>query len=147
MEKHMRRIVKIISSMILLASGAEMIYSAIIVLVHLAEDFLEEGFYPLWLRPYLIPYYTWAICMLFMLYSGMVSIIEIFRKNNGGRIRFWGLIGLIAIIIPRLLAMLMFGRFRVHYMVIAPICVMVIGFVKVHYIEKQDACVDDNDDE
>lgn len=47
MEKHMRRIVKIISSMVLLASGAEMIYSAIIVLVNLAEDFLEEGFYPL----------------------------------------------------------------------------------------------------
>ena len=121
------KIQMIIMRILLVISGVFMTYISIEGLLGLYQTFTSEGFFPFKLRPFLIPYYMNALAMLIMLYSGIVSILSVIIKDNACRLIISGIMGIIAGLIPRIMVYLMFGHFSLHYMLVAPLCSLLVG--------------------
>ena len=131
----MKKIRRITTIIVLILSGCYMIYTAGTGLIGLVKTFSSEGFSPFLIRTYLIPYYAQGIAMIAMLYSGILCFFVIFQKNSYNKTIIIGVIGIIASLIPRIFAFFMFGNFSMHYMIVFPICVLLIGIWNRFYLK------------
>jgi len=130
-----RKIQQIFAIIVLIAAGAYMAYTAVTGLIDLARTFSSDNFHPFMFRTYVIPYYANGIAMLAMLWSSVLCFFALFRKDRGRLMVFTGILGLAAALIPRIFALLMFGNFRLHYIFIAPVCVLAVGIWNHFYRE------------